>query len=542
MSNNQGQGESRQNQGQGESRQNQNAPKQELQPHPVMEQLSGVQYCVNSPPPWKEAVLLGFQHYVLSLGTTVLISTMTVSQMGGDNAEKARVIQTLLFLSGFNTLTQTIFGTRLPSIVGGSHAFLVPVISIIHAKRYRMYQEPHQRFAQTMRGIQGALVIASAFQMILGFLGLWRNIVKYLSPLSVVPLVTFTGLGLYHLAFPMLGKCIEIGLGELVLIVLISQYLPPYMTSKRPICDRFAVLFSMSIAWTCAGILTWSGAYNKSTDTLNTCRTDHSGLIHGAPWIYVPYPFQWGTPTFDVGEVITMIVASFVSSIESTGSFSASARYGSATPVPPSVLSRGIGWLGVGTFIGGMCGNVTGFAASIENSGALALTRVGSRRVIQISAAFMIFFSVFGKFGAFFASIPLPIFAALYCILFGCVSSVGLGHLQFCNLNSFRTKIILGLSFSLGLSLPQFFREHWVSNHGPMHTHARWFDNMVSVVLMSHASVAVMIAMILDCTINHGKNENGKEWWEKFAVYGNDVRSDEFYKLPWKLNKLFPAL
>lgn len=59
---------------------------------------------------------------------------------------------------------------------------------------------------------------------------------------------------------------------------------------------------------------------------------------------------------------------------------------------------------------------------------------------------------------------------------------------------------------------------------------------------MSHASVAVMIAMILDCTITHGKNENGKDWWEKFTVYGKDVRSDEFYKLPWKLNKLFPAL
>ncbi|KAL4587290.1 hypothetical protein LXL04_000158 [Taraxacum kok-saghyz] len=519
--------------GQGESKQP--APKQELQPHPVMEQLGGVQYCVNSPPPWKEAVLLGFQHYVLSLGNTVLISTMTVSQMGGDNGEKARVIQTLLFLSGINTLTQTMFGTRLPSVVGGSHAFLVPVISIVHAKRYHMYQEPHQRFAQTMRGIQGALVVASAFQMLLGFLGLWRNIVKYLSPLSVVPLVTFTGLGLYHLAFPMLEKCVAIGLAELALI-----YLPPYITSKRPICDRFVILFSVSIAWTCAVILTWSGAYTKSTtNTLNTCRTNHSGLINGSPWIYVPYPFQWGTPTFDIGEVITMIVASFISSIESTGSFIATARYGSATPVPPSVLSRGIGWLGVGSFIGGMCGNITGFAASIENCGALAFTRVGSRRVIQISAAFMIFFSVFGKFGAILASIPLPIFAALYCILF---ASVGLGHLQFCNLNSFRTKFILGLSFSLGLSLPQFFREHWVSNHGPMRTHARWFDNTVSVVMMSHASVAVMIAMIFDCTLTLGKNENGKDWWEKFAVYGKDVRSDEFYRLPWKLNKLFPAL
>ncbi|KAI3706007.1 hypothetical protein L1987_76259 [Smallanthus sonchifolius] len=515
-------------------------PKQELQPQPVMEQFLAVHLCVNSPPPWKDAVILGFQHYILTLGTTVLIPTMTVSQMGGDNAEKARVVQTLLFLSGFSTLTQTLFGSLTPSVVGGSHAFLIPVYSIIHAKRYDMFHDPRERFAQTMRGIQGALLISSFFQMIIGFLGFWRNIVKYLSPLSVVPLVTFTGLGLYHLAFPMLGKCVELGLAELVLMVAFSQYLPRYVTLKKPVFDRYAILFSVSITWACAAVLTGTGAYAKST---NTCRTDSSGLMKGAPWIYVPYPFQWGSPTVDAGEVFIMIVASLVSSIESTGSFLATARYGGATPVPPSILSRGIGWLGFGTFIGGLCGSVTGLGASVENCGALAITKVGSRRVMQISAGFMIFFSVFGKFGALFASIPLPITSALYCIFFGCVSSVGLGHLQFCNLNSFRTKVILGLSFSLGLSLPQFFREKWlVSHHGPVLTHSRWFDNMISVALMSHASVALLIAMVLDCTLRLVNNENGKEWWAKFEVYGKDVRTDEFYKLPWTLNKWFPAL
>lgn len=33
-----------------------------------------------------------------------------------------------------------------------------------------------------------------------------------------------------------------------------------------------------------------------------------------------------------------------------------------------------------------------------ENAGLLALTRVGSRRVVQISAGFMIFFSILGEF------------------------------------------------------------------------------------------------------------------------------------------------
>ncbi|WOG91897.1 hypothetical protein DCAR_0311152 [Daucus carota subsp. sativus] len=524
------------------------AKKVELKPHPVMEQLADVQCCVQSHPPWFEAVLLGFQHYILVLGMTVLIPSILVPQMGGDNLHKAQVIQTQLFLSGLNTLAQTLFGTRLPSIVGGSYAFTIPITSIIQAQRYQRIKDPHERFSQTMAGIQGALIVAAAFQMIMGFFGLWRNVIRILSPLSAVPLVTFTGLGLYYLAFPMLAKCIAIGLPELVIMIAISQYLPPYIKSKRPLCDRFAVLASVAIVWIYAGILTWSdGPNKKSTDALTSCRTDRAGLVNAAPWFYFPYPFQWGAPTFTTGEAFAVIVSSFVASIESTGTFIATARYGSATPVPPSIMSRGIGWLGIGTLLNAFFGSVTGSTASVENAGVLALTRVASRRVAQISAGFMILFSVIGKFGAIFASIPMPIVAALYCILFGYVSSAGLGNLQFCNINSFRTKFILGFSFSLGLTIPQYFREHQIIyQYGPIHTNAKWFNDMISVFFGSHVTVAAFVALILDQTLPRGSDEQQKDsglhWWEKFRSYKSDLRSDEFYKLPGNLNKLFPPL
>lgn len=51
----------------------------------------------------------------------------------------------------------------------------------------------------------------------------------------------------------------------------------------------------------------------------------------------------------------------------------------------------------------------------------------------------------------------------------------GLSLLQFCNLNSFRTKFILGFSVFMGLSVPQYFNEYTAFNkYGPVHTHARW--------------------------------------------------------------------
>ncbi|CAN1237150.1 Putative nucleobase-ascorbate transporter 10 [Linum grandiflorum] len=453
-------------------------PEELLLPHPVKEQLPGVQYCINSPPPWPEALVLGFQHYLLTLGMTVLIPSIIVPEMGGGNFEKVRVIQTLLFVSGVTTLLETLLGTRLPTIAAASFAYVLPITSIITADRLQSIANPHERFVQTMRAIQGSLILTGCFQVVMGFLGIWRNAVRYLSPLSIAPCVTFSGLGLYYLGFP--------------------AYLPYYVKTKRPIWDRFGLLFSVPIVWLFAQILTSSGVYEgKSVVTQLSCRTDRSGLVTSAP-----------CPTFKAGETFAMMAASFVSLFESTGTFHATARYG-------------------------------------KNAGLLALTKVGSRRVIQISAVFMIFFSVFGKFGAFLASIPMPIIAGIYCILFCYVSSAGLGVLQFCNLNSFRTKFILGFSFFMGISIPQYFREYYVQLGSTNQSSSRWFHDIVATIFMSHSVVATSIALFLDRTVSGEpeeiKRDNGMKWWEKFRLYSSDIRSDEFYGLPCCFNKLFPS-
>jgi len=116
----------------------------ELQPHPPKEQLAGVSFCITSPPPWPEAIILGFQHFIVMLGTTVIIPSALVPQMGGRNEEKARVVQTILFVAGINTLLQTFFGTRLPVVMGGSYIFVAPTISIILAGRYSNEADPRE--------------------------------------------------------------------------------------------------------------------------------------------------------------------------------------------------------------------------------------------------------------------------------------------------------------------------------------------------------------------------------------------------------------
>ncbi|XP_074308028.1 nucleobase-ascorbate transporter 2 isoform X2 [Silene latifolia] len=453
--------------------------------HPAMDQLQGLEYCIDSNPCWGEAVAMGFQHYILSLGTAVMIPTFLVPLMGGSD-----------------------------------------------------------KFNSTMRAVQGALIVASSVQIILGYSQLWAISSRFFSPMGMVPVISLVGFGLLDRGFPVVGRCVEIGVPMLILFVVFSQYLKHFQIKTLPMLERFALLFSIAVIWAYAHLLTASGAYKHRPEiTQMNCRTDRANLISTAPWIKIPYPLQWGAPSFDASHAFGMMAAVFVSLIESTGAFKAAARLASATPPPPHVLSRGIGWQGIGILLSGLFGTLSGSAVSIENVGLLGSTRVGSRRVIQISAGFMIFFSMLGKFGALFASIPFTIFAAVYCVFFGLVGSVGLSFLQFTNMNSMRNLFITGVAMFLGLSIPNYFREYsTTARHGPSHTRAGWFNDFLNTIFSSSPAVALIVAVLLDNTLDYkdSAKDRGMPWWVKFRTFKGDSRNEEFYTLPFNLNRFFP--
>ncbi|KAL6846388.1 hypothetical protein ACP4OV_023836 [Aristida adscensionis] len=479
--------------------------------HPPMDQLQGFEYCIDSNPSWGETIALGFQHYILSLGTAVMIPTILVQQMGGNDHDKARVVQTLLFVTGIKTLLQTLFGTRLPTIMGGSYAYIIPILSIIRDPSLAQIADGHTLF---------------------------------FSPLGMVPVVALVGLGLFERGFPVVGRCVEIGLPMLILFVALSQYLKHVHVRNAPVLERFSLLICIALVWVYAHILTASGAY-KHTALLTqiNCRTDRANLISSALWISIPFPLQWGAPTFSADHAFGMMAAVMVSLIETTGAFKAAARLASATPPPAYVLSRGIGWQGIGTLLDGLFGTGTGSTVSVENVGLLGSTRVGSRRVIQISAGFMIFFSMLGKFGALFASIPFTIFAAIYCVMFGIVAAVGLSFMQFTNMNSMRNLFIIGVSLFLGLSIPEYFSRYTTSSQtGPAHTKAGWFNDYINTIFSSPPTVALFVAVLLDNTLDvrDAARDRGMPWWARFRTFRGDSRNEEFYTLPFNLNRFFP--
>ncbi|XP_051184272.1 nucleobase-ascorbate transporter 3 [Lolium perenne] len=520
--------------------------------HPPHEQFHHLAYCVHSNPSWVQVAGLAFLHYLVMLGSTVMLASTIVPAMGGTPGDKARVIQSFLFMSGINTLLQTLVGTRLPTIMNASFAFVIPVLSIAKEVESQDLVDNHERFRHTMRTIQGALIVSSILNMILGFSRVWGAYAKKFSPVIMTPVVCVVGLGLFQIGFPQVGKCVEIGLPMLILAIVVQQYVPHYFRHMHDrtsfLFERYSLLLCISIVWAFAAILTAAGAYNRvSLKTQQHCRTDKSFLMSSAPWIKIPFPFQWGMPIFTAGHSFGMMGAVLVSAFESTGAHFATARLAGATPPPAHVLSRSIGLQGIGQFLEGMFGAPAGSSVSVENIGLLGLTKVGSRRVIQISTGFMIFFSIFGKFGAFFASIPLPIFAAIYCILFGIVAAVGVSFGQFQNNNSIRNIYIIGLSLFLGISIPQYFSEYTASaGRGPAHTNAGWFNDIINTVFGSGPTVALIVASGLDNTLEVRGHEadRGLSWFIPFLRRRkgySDPRNEEFYSYPIRVHDFIPS-
>lgn len=68
-----------------------------------------------------------------------------------EQGDKARVIQSLLFMSGVNTLLQTLFGTRLPTVMGPSAAFTLPVLSIINDYSDTTFTSEHEVWKVPMK-------------------------------------------------------------------------------------------------------------------------------------------------------------------------------------------------------------------------------------------------------------------------------------------------------------------------------------------------------------------------------------------------------
>lgn len=461
-------------------------------------------YGIDDIPPVGQSITLGLQHYLTMFGSTVAIPFILSQALGmTDPREIGLLIGTMFFVSGITTLLQTTFGNRLPIVQGGTFSFLGPTFAIC-----TMAALANQGWELKMRHVQGAIIVGSLVQMTLGYSGLIGKLRRFISPIVIAPTIALIGLALFDVGANTAGSHWGMAGLTIVLIVLFSQYL----RKTHKAFELYPILLAIVLAWGVAALLTAVGVFEEG----HAAHVSTANL-EAAPWVRVPYPFQWGWPAFSAAAIVGMFAGFLASMIESIGDYYACARL-SGAPVPDEkIINRGIGMEGVGCMVAGIFGTGNGTTSYSENIGAIGLTRVGSRRVVQIGAVIMLVLGVIGKFGALFTTIPAPIVGGMYCAMFGVIVAVGLSNLQFVNLNSPRNLFILGFSFFMGIAVPYYFKQDvqdgLLTAVNPIQFEPVWLASILNTIGSTGMAVAAIIALILDNTIPGTPEERGLTAW-----------------------------
>ncbi|KAK7499327.1 hypothetical protein BaRGS_00009302 [Batillaria attramentaria] len=539
------------------------------------EEVNTATYSVEDTPPWPLCVLLGFQHYLTAFGSTLSVPLVLAGPLclTGDHVGVSQVMATVFFVAGIATLLQTTLGIRLPIIQGATFAFLAPTFSILSQPQWQcparisltshnttnstaavttanshlvvtgengsiqlveVGSEGHKEvWTSRMREIQGAIMAASLFQICLGFSGLMSVLLRYIGPLVVAPTVCLVGLALFDAAAQKASEQWWIALTTLALIIVFSQCMHrftitvPYpafsrrggcacaTTTSLRVFELFPVLLAMVVSWLLCLLLTVTNALPSEQGSWGyNARTDvRSAVLRDAPWIRVPYPGQWGTPTVSTGAVLGMVAGVLASMIESVGDYYACARLSGAPPPPSHAVNRGIGVEGLGCVLAGAFGSGNGTTSYSENVAAIGITKVASRRVVQVAGVFLLLLGCLGKVGALFVTIPDPVVGGMFLAMFGMITAVGLSNVRYVDLRKPRNMCVLGLSLFMGLAVPRWI----VKNKHAISTGSSIADQIVEVLLSTSMFVGGFVGFVLDNLLPGTELERGLILWRHEA-------------------------
>nr|CAD7590799.1 unnamed protein product [Timema genevievae] len=407
----------------------------------------------------------------------------------------------------------------LPIVQGGTISFLVPTLAILNLPQWRcpdseelqaMTADNRTELWQVrMRELSGAIAVSALLQVAIGYLGVIGVMLRYITPLTIVPTVSLVGLSLFENAAEAASKHWGIAMGQNIhqrgshqMVVtqestqwsLVPSERPQNVLANAPVVlsstaedgeievrisvgqeeamvvalclavrqeeamvvamclaarqEEAMVLLTIMLMWGICGLLT-------VTDYLplgHAARTDVKiSILEESPWFRFPYPGQWGVPTVSASGVLGMLAGVLACTVESISYYPTTARMCGAPPPPVHAINRGIGTEGLGTVLAGLWGSGNGTNTFGENVGAIGVTKIGSRRVIQYAGFLMVIQGVISKFGAVFIIIPEPVVGGMFCVMFGMIAAFGLSALQYVDLNSSRNLYILGFSIFFGL-------------------------------------------------------------------------------------------
>jgi solute carrier family 23 (nucleobase transporter), member 1 len=395
------------------------------------------------PKPWPKAVGLGLQHVLTMFGATIAVPFIIGGAIGLEGVNLAILISSVFIASGVATALQVTIGTRLPIVQGVSFAFLIPFFAI--AGEYQG--------AEAMQVIAGMVIVGAALPLIIGYGGLIGFLRRFISPVTIGPVIALIGLSLFGAAAFNSSLHWPMALVTLALIFAYSLILAP----RVRMFSLFPILLAILSAYVIALLFTGIGVFEEGNPAaVSFAAVADSAWFRGFEVGGGGLIFPWGTPIFDFGFIIAILAAYLASSIESFGDYHAISRIAQVGDPSSKTINKGLGAEGIGCALTGVFG---GFASTSysENIGLVGLTKVASRMVVLIGAAALVILGLVGPVGGLVATIPTPVVGGVYLALFGLIAAVGLSNLQRCDMNSQRNLMIVGFVLFAGFVFPYYF-------------------------------------------------------------------------------------
>ena len=376
--------------------------------------------------PLGRMIAFGLQHVLSMYAGIVAVPLVLASALGLDQDHVVRIVNASFFMCGIATLIQTIgfpgFGARLPLVQGTTFASVATMILI--GKQ------------SGLPAIYGAVIAAGIFTVIAA--PFFSRLLRFFPPVVTGTVITIIGVSLLPVAIrwagggnpaaPEFGSLGNLGLAALTLlfVLLLTRF-------SKGFWGRIAVLLGLVFGTVVAALLG-----KASFATVGT-----AAAVGFTP------PFFFGTPTFLLVPILSMILVMLVVMVETTADLLAIGEI-VEKPVDAGDVTRGLRADGLSTALGGLF-NVFPFTAFAQNVGLVRFTGIKSRFVVAAAGVILLLLGFFPKLGALVASIPLPVLGGAGLVLFGTVAGAGIQTLTRVNLADTRNLTIVAVSVALGV-------------------------------------------------------------------------------------------
>ncbi|MEC2491848.1 xanthine permease, partial [Bacillus cereus] len=370
---------------------------------------------------------LGMQHMLAMYAGAIIVPLIVGGGLGLNQKELTYLVSIDLLMCGVATILQALsnrfFGIGLPVVLGCTFTAVGPMIAI--GKQYGV------------SSIYGAIIAAGLFVVI--FAKLFGKLVKLFPPVVTGSVVTVIGVTLVPAAInDMAGgvgskdfgslENLALAFGVLLFIIIMYRFFDGFI---RSISILLGLLFGTIVA-------VFMGKVSLQA-------------VGEADWFHGIQPFYFGTPTFELTPIITMILVACVGIVEATGVYFALSDICNKK-IGEKELTKGYRAEGLAMVLGGIF-NAFPYTTYSQNVGLVQLTGVRNRVIIYTCGGMLIVLGFIPKIAAITTIIPKSVLGGAMLAMFGMVMAYGIKMLSSVDFGKQENLLIVACSVGIGLGV-----------------------------------------------------------------------------------------